>query len=93
MKALWYIALWLVVAGHFAVVGMNLAAFALLAFIQPWYIASPLMTFIAFISFTKIDCPVTRLENLIRVRLNLRPIHTFVGHYFVRPFKALSNNG
>ena len=89
MKALMHIALWLVVAGHFAVVLMNLAAFVLLAFAQPWYIASPLMTFIAFISFTKIDCPVTRLENLIRSRLNLRPIHTFVGHYFVRPFKLL----
>ena len=94
MKILLYCLLLLVIAGHWAVVIMNIAAFILLAFVTPWYIASPLMTFIAFITFNKIDCPVTRLENSIRVKLGLRPIHTFIGHYLVKPFKmVLSNNG
>ncbi|NBQ68602.1 MAG: DUF2784 family protein [Nitrosomonadaceae bacterium] len=89
-----YLLLLLVIGGHWVVVMMNVAAFILLPFVVPWYVASPLMSFIALITTTKVNCPLTRLENCIRKQLGLRLISTFIGHYLVKPFKmVLSNNG
>ena len=61
---------------------MNLLSFLILAFVEPWYIACPIMSFVAIVTFTDLRCPLTRLENKIRAKLKYQPIKTFIGYYF-----------
>lgn len=37
-------------------------------------------------------CPLTLLENVIRRKLGLQEIHTFIGHYYVRPIHVFLDN-
>lgn len=79
------ILLWIVVAGHMAIVVGNILAFILLPFYAEWYVALPLMSFILFLSTNKVTCKITDLENYIRGRLGYRRIGGFVGHYLLKP--------
>lgn len=86
--------LWLllafVVVGHTLVVIGNVAAFFVLPLTQPWPIALPLASFILIVSTSKtLVCPLTALENRIRVALGLKEIHGFVGFYMIRPCRRL----
>ena len=88
-----HIKLLIVVLLHWAVVIGNFCAFFILAFQgftpfgMPWYVCLPLCSFIALISFSRVlDCPMTRYENKIRVRLGKPTIKGFIGHYFLKPY-------
>ncbi len=72
---------------HFLLVGLNLASLFVLPFVEPWYIAAPLVTFLGNLLFTQIACPLTRLENWLRITLGLSGIKSFIGHYIVSPIK------
>ena len=78
---------------HWAVVIGNFCAFFILAFQGftpyglPWYVCLPLCSFIALISFSRVlDCPMTRYENKMRVKLGKPTIKGFIGHYFLKPY-------
>lgn len=75
------------VAAHFLIVIGVTAAFFILPFKAPWYIALPLMSFIFFFSTTRVNCRCTDLENHLRKELGMKPIAAFVGHYFIKPAK------
>ena len=64
-------------------------SFFILPFMAPWYLALPLCTFIWFFSTSQFNCKSTEAENHLRVRLGMKRIGGFVGHYFVRPLKVL----
>ena len=73
---------------HILVVIGNISAFFITPFLTPWYEALPICSFILLISFSQeLKCPLTRLENSIRVKIGKKRIGGFVGHYFVRPVK------
>ena len=84
----------IVVLIHWAVVFGNFFAFFILAYQgltpaqnPPWYIALPLCTFIALVTFSRVlDCPMTRYENKIRKRLDKPLIGGFIKHYFIKPY-------
>lgn len=86
--------LMIVVIIHWIIVFGNFSAFFILAFEgltpsqdPPWYIALPLCTFIALITFSRvIDCPLTRFENKIRSRLGKDTIGGFMKHYLIKPY-------
>jgi Protein of Unknown function (DUF2784) len=86
-KTLLYVLFLALVIGHFAFVFLVVASFFVLPFKAPWYITAPLMAYIAYLITTRVDCPLTRLENYLRGLLGMKKIGAFVGHYMVRPIK------
>ena len=84
MRSLLWVALVATVAVHLAIVFGNFAAFFVLPFVTPWYVALPVCVFILRLSLTGEECPVTTLENHFRARLGLRPVRTFIGHYVAK---------
>ena len=87
-KWLW-LAFYSLVAFHVLLVTLVFTSFFVLPICAPWYIAIPCMTFIWFFSTTRVDCQLTNLENFMRPSLGMKKIGGFVGHYFLRPTKAL----
>lgn len=77
----------LLVAFHVLVVFGNLLSVFLLTILQPWYVSLPLVTFIIWISTSRVaDCPLTRWENKLRLKLGRPEIKGFIGYYFIKPF-------
>lgn len=74
------------IAFHAIVIGGNVTAAAVLPFLTPWYVALPLLSFIVWVSFSRVaDCPLTRLENKLRRRLGKSEIGGYISYYIVRP--------
>lgn len=85
-----WMAFYVLVFIHIILVLGIVISFFTLPFFAPWYVALPLCTFIWFFSTTKnIGCKLTELENHLRVKLGLKKIGGFVGHYFLRPAKKI----
>jgi hypothetical protein len=80
----------LVVLAHFSLILGNIGAFLVLPFAAPWYVSLPIMVVIGqtFTSRT-VSCPVTKLENWLRLKLGLKEVHGFIGYYFLRPARRL----
>jgi hypothetical protein len=87
------IGLFFVVVGlHIFIVLGNILAFFIAPFLAPWYEALPICSFVLLISFSQeLKCPLTRLENWIRVKLGKKRIGGFIGHYFLKPVKRYIN--
>lgn len=74
---------------HWLVVIGNASSFLILPWVQPWYIALPLCSFIFTITFSREECRLTTLENKWRRELGLQEIKGFVKHYFIRPILCI----
>ena len=79
LKTLWV----LLVAAHLAIILINTASFFALIVLAPWYIAMPCCTMIVRVLFSQVLCPLTVVENKMRVKLGLPPIDRFVSHYLI----------
>lgn len=86
----------LIVVAHMTVVIINLIALFLLPFLYTAFgvsfstfllVAVPLQSFVLRLTCDRTECPVTRLENSVRVKLGLKRIGGFIGYYIVRPIK------
>ena len=85
---MWRIVLSGVVALHLFVVFGNVVAFFILPFSEPWYLSLPLCSFIVWVSCHKNGrCPMTVLENKVRLKLGMPEITGFVKHYVIRHFR------
>lgn len=85
-----WIKLYLLIVFHVFVVVGNLAAFFILPFKVPFYVALPIMSYIFTISFSRdFTCPLTAAENRLRRKMDLPEIKGFIGHYFVKPYRRL----
>lgn len=80
----------LIVTIHMIILFGIVLSFFILPFAAPWYIALPLCVFIVHLCTTRIECPLTNLENVIRQKLGKKRIGGFVGHYFVKPIKRFT---
>jgi hypothetical protein len=78
----------LLVALHMAVIFGILVSFCVLPFKADWYVALPLMVYILSLLFTRVECPLTNLENKVRQKLGMKRIGGFVGHYIVKHIKV-----
>lgn len=90
-KAFLHPALVLVAICHFIIILGNILACIIIPFTTPWYIALPLCTFLVRLGLMPDDCPVTRLENKIRVKLGMVQIDRFITHYYIKPIKWIFN--
>ena len=87
------IILYLLVPFHSSIALSNVVAFFVLPFATPWYVAVPCMSAVLFLTFAKVECPLTTLEIHLRKRLGLKRIGGFVGHYFIKPWRRLWAKG
>lgn len=88
MKIIYKFILCSIVFLHAGLISANAVAFFVLPFLEPWYIAAPICTAIARMSFSpNVKCPVTLIENKIRKRIGLKEIDGFAKHYFLNKFK------
>ena len=79
-----------IITFHSTMVWANACSFFLIPFLEPWYVAAPIMSLILLLSFSKVlDCPLTTLENHYRKKLGLKRIGGFVGHYIIKPWRRL----
>lgn len=79
-----------VITLHSTMVWANICSFFLIPFLEPWYVAAPIMSLILLLTFSRVlDCPLTTLENYYRKKLGMRRIGGFVGHYFIKPWRRL----
>jgi hypothetical protein len=86
-------ALWLVVVLHLLVVIVNVFAFFILPFtwlvidVPFWYsvfLVIPIESQIVYLAFNRSPCPLTRLENGIRKKLDMEEIGGFIGYYIIK---------
>lgn len=89
LRSLLFVSFLFVVVTHVVLMFFMAAAFFVIPFYQPWYVALPLEVFIVRLVFSRSLCPLTELENTIRQKLGYKRIGGFVGNYFVRPIKKL----
>jgi hypothetical protein len=74
----------LVVIFHIFVVIFNLLAIPYLCIYEPWYVSLPLISFLLRLALVERECPLTYLENMIRSKLGMKRIGTFIGHYIIK---------
>ena len=72
------------VTAHMTLVMANVASFFALIYYEKWYIAAPLCSFIVWVTFARVTCPLTIWENKIREKMGLPTIGGFIGHYILR---------
>jgi hypothetical protein len=82
-----YAVLMAVVALHLVIISGNILAAITLPFVVPWYVALPLITLIINLTFSPIPCPLTRMENRLRGRLQMPEVKHFMGYYMIWPVK------
>jgi hypothetical protein len=82
------LALDFVVITHFLLVLGNAAACLMLPFYVPWYVSVPLVTFLVQQFTSRVECPLTKLENSLRRKLGRQEIKTFLKHYFLQPLQT-----
>ena len=76
---------------HYVVIVANVVTFVI---VLPTFVlymgllgifpAITLMVVVFNLAFAHIECPATRMENELRVKLGLPKIKTFVAHYFMK---------
>lgn len=83
---MWSSVAYAIAAFHLTVIFGNSAAFFVLPFKVPWYVALPCCSTIIYLGFTRTgECPLTTLENHFRRRAQLPEVRGFLGYYVVRP--------
>lgn len=75
--------LYLTVVVHFLTVVGNLSSIVYLLIYSPWYVCFPTITFIVDLSVNNWKCPLTMLENSIRIKLGMPVIRGFIGYYIL----------
>lgn len=89
------IKLYCIIISHLLVVIGNICGFFILAFNGflnllgisegvPWYISLACCSAIFWISTTREECYLTKLENNIRLKRGMQPIRGFIRHYLLR---------
>lgn len=77
-----FLVLWVI--AHMLYIAVLIAAFLVLPFFEPWYVAAPLMAVPPMLAVNRGPCPLTTVENWLRGAVGLPRIGGFIKHYFVR---------
>ena len=76
----------LIVVHHFSLI-IILVSVPLLFINEPIWISLPLTSWVIHLGCTRIDCPLTKLENYLRKELYLPQIKGFMSHYYKKPYQ------
>tara|TARA_E500000331_G_C16722483_1_gene483035 strand:- start:265 stop:519 length:255 start_codon:yes stop_codon:yes gene_type:complete len=69
---------------HALIISVNVAACFVAPFLCPWYLWVPICTIVARVVTGGGVCPLTVLENKIRIKLGMDEISGFVAHYLLK---------
>ena len=72
----------LVIFHHIAVFGFIIST-PLIIIYEPLWLSLPVVTWIFYLIFGKLECPLTVWENILRRKLKKPKIKTFVKHYYL----------
>ena len=75
-----------IVVHHFSLI-IILVSVPLLFINEPIWISLPLTSWVIHLGCTRIDCPLTKLENYLRKELYLPQIKGFMSHYYKKPYQ------
>ena len=78
-KLLFY---FVVLTHHLAILGFIISTPLILIY-EPLWISLPLITWIIYLVFGKLECPHTRWENYLRGKLGKPRIKTFIKYYYL----------
>ena len=78
-KTLFYL---VVISHHAAILGFIIST-PLVIIYEPLWISLPLITWIFYLIFGKLECPFTVWENVLRRKLKKPKIKTFIKHYYL----------
>jgi len=81
----WMVLWYCIVIGHVSVWFALLLACVLTTVHQPWYLATPTVSFCLYLLFTDTQCPITRWENAVRRRLGWDEVGHFTHWYVICP--------
>ena len=76
-----------IICVHHISLWIILVSVPLLFIKEPLWISLPLSSWILHLGFTRIKCPLTKLENYFRDKLYLPKIKGFMSHYYKKPYK------
>ena len=82
-KLLFY---FVVLTHHLAILGFIIST-PLIIIYEPLWVSLPLITWIMYLVFGKLECPQTRWENYLRRKLRKPKIKTFIKHYYLDRIK------
>ena len=83
------VSFYLVVGFHFFIIFTNLISIPILLFTQSCYISIPISSLLINLMFNHTNCPITAIENKLRIKLGLRPIKGFVGSWILSPIRKI----
>ena len=78
-KSLFYL---IVASHHTALLGFILST-PLVIIYEPIWISLPIVSWVIYLIFGKLECPFTLWENTLRKKLGKPKIKTFIKHYYL----------
>ena len=88
-KTIYRICLSIIIVSHHVGLWIITSSVPLLLFNEPIWISLPLCAWIMHLTFNRLECPYTKLENYLRRKLGLQEITTFISHYYKKPYHRL----
>ena len=90
-KKIYRICLSIIIVSHHIGLWIITSSVPLLLFNEQIWISLPLCAWIMHLTFNRLECPYTRLENYIRKKLGMEEITTFISHYYKKPYHRRFN--
>lgn len=78
-----HIALYTTVIAHYVLFFALLASIPLLLVLEPWYVSIPVVVWLVNLVTLPVRCPLTTLENTIRLKIGLPKINGFVSKHIL----------
>ena len=86
-KTFYRLCLSIVIVIHHLALFIILVSIPLLFINEPIWISVPLTSWVVHLGCTRVDCPLTKLENYLRRELYLPQIKGFMSHYYKKPYQ------
>lgn len=87
----WLLLLILLVGIHYFIFICLVVSTIMSWFMLPWYIAGAIATGNTRIIVSRDECPLTTLENKIRIKLNWKKSRGFLADYILKPMQFLKS--
>ena len=86
MKLLYRLTFYFVVTTHHLAILGFIASVPLVIINEPFWISLPIVGWIMYLMFGRLNCPYTVLEDYLRRKLNMPEIRLFFKHYYKDKF-------
>ena len=90
MRLLLHVLLWLVVTVHIAISLTGAFAALLMILYSPWYVSMLVTILLVNLVFSpSVTCPITMIENRLRIALGYKPVDRFLEKYLFIPIRKI----